>query len=46
MSKEEALTILKHFNNWRRNGGDLEYRPWQIGIALDVVIEFIENSKL
>lgn len=42
----QALKVIKHFNSWRRNGGELEleYSPYQISVALDVLILNSEES--
>jgi hypothetical protein len=41
----EALKIVKNFNRWRR--GDIEeliYSPTEIGIAIDLLINYSENK--
>ena len=45
----EAIQILKDFNIWRRYDGDIESspempEPKQVGIAIDTVINSIENQ--
>ncbi|MFW5847495.1 MAG: hypothetical protein ACOCVF_01060 [bacterium] len=41
-----AVNILDHFNKWRR--GELEellYTPTEIGNAIDIAIEHLNNYK-
>ena len=45
MEIETAIKILKHFQLWRRGEVDeIVYSPKAIGIALDVVLNEIENQ--
>jgi hypothetical protein len=45
MKLNKAIHILKHFNTWRRGDIEtLEYSPSEIGVAIDVVLFYIENK--
>ena len=51
METTEALRILKEFNDWRRGVGIYEEtmespaEPFEIGIAIDKVIEIVSKTK-
>ena len=43
MKINEAVAILKHFNEWRRGEIDnIDYSPKEIGIAIDVVLKYVK----
>jgi len=46
MKIKEALKILKHHNDWRRNNSDIDMEmvnPKLLGKAIDTVITFTEK---
>lgn len=43
MNIQTALKILKHHNDWRRGAEIAPYNPKELGIAMDVLIEYVEN---
>jgi hypothetical protein len=44
MNIKQAVKALKQFNKWRR-GADIKISdPKTIGIAIDTILEFVENK--
>ena len=45
MEIETALIILKRHNRWRRGDESLEMEhPAEVGVAIDTLVEFVENT--
>lgn len=47
MNNEElknACELLRHFNEWRRGGDGEMPNPAEIGKALDLVLDYVENQ--
>ena len=44
MTPTETTTILRQFNEWRRDGAaPLHYSPSEIGEAIDAAVEMIDR---
>jgi hypothetical protein len=44
MNIKQSVETLKYFNKWRR-GEEIEMPdPKAVGIAIDVILEFVENE--
>lgn len=45
MTTTDAITLLRTYNQWRRGAENIEQpNPTEIGIALDIVLNALENS--
>jgi hypothetical protein len=44
MNIKQAVETLKYFNKWRRGEGIEMPDPKTIGIAIDVILEFVEHK--
>mgnify|MGYP003606003326 CR=1 FL=1 len=44
MNALQAAKILKRHNKWRRDGKGKMTEPARLGMAIDVVVELIENT--
>lgn len=45
MKIEEAKLILKEHNEWRRGAEIKQQEPALIGIAIDLVLEYLKDVK-
>lgn len=46
MTIEEALTLLKYYNKWRRGAKITQPSPAEIGLAIDRIINHCESANL
>ena len=44
MKIKTAVKILKHHNRWRRDTEIAPYNPKELGIAMDVIVKYIEKQ--
>lgn len=46
MSIDEAKEIVYQFNEWRRgNLDDISYTPKEIGVAIDTLLNYIDDLQ-
>lgn len=47
MELQKAIEILENYNKWRRDdeGDYIQQSPKEIGIAIDVVVDYFKNRK-
>jgi hypothetical protein len=42
---KKACELLRYYNEWRRGGDGKMQNPKQVGIALDLVLDFVEEHS-